>query len=114
MLRYSRYVGGALLWESLRGWWDGRRPGWEAPDTGHTPLGPKKLLNYLAPMRIRSRRLNTKDSVKFELPRASTPTGLSGVLRRPKYWGPWVALSVKCPTLDFRSGRDLTVGEFEP
>ena len=28
-------------------------------------------------------------------------------------WGPWVALSVKCPTLDFGSGHDLTVRETE-
>ena len=26
----------------------------------------------------------------------------------------WVAQSVKCPTLDFRSGHDLTVRGFEP
>ena len=26
----------------------------------------------------------------------------------------WVAPSVKCPTLDFSSGHDLTVGEIEP
>ena len=29
-------------------------------------------------------------------------------LRSPKIWGAWVALSVKCPTLDFGSGHDLT------
>ena len=28
--------------------------------------------------------------------------------------GPWVAQSVKCPTLDFSSGHDVTVCEFEP
>ena len=27
--------------------------------------------------------------------------------------GPWVAQSVKCPTIDFGSGHDLTVHEFE-
>ena len=31
------------------------------------------------------------------------------------YWrGTWVAQSVKHPTLDFDSGHDPTVGEFEP
>ena len=30
------------------------------------------------------------------------------------YRGAWVAHSVKCPTLDFSSGHDLTVREFEP
>ena len=29
-------------------------------------------------------------------------------------WGAWVAQPVKHPTLDFGSGHDLTVGEFEP
>ena len=29
-------------------------------------------------------------------------------------WGTWVAQSVKLPTLDFGSGHDLTVCEFEP
>ena len=29
-------------------------------------------------------------------------------------WGAWVAQSVERPTLDFGSGRDLTVCEFEP
>ena len=29
-------------------------------------------------------------------------------------WGTWVAQSVKCPTLGFSSGRDLTVYEMEP
>ena len=29
-------------------------------------------------------------------------------------WGTWVAQSVECPTLDFGSGRDLTVCESEP
>ena len=28
--------------------------------------------------------------------------------------GTWVAQSVKCVTLDFGSGHDLTVSEFEP
>ena len=28
--------------------------------------------------------------------------------------GAWVAQSVRCPTLDFGSGHDLKVGEFEP
>ena len=28
--------------------------------------------------------------------------------------GPWGAQSVKCPTLDFGSGHDLTVHEMEP
>ena len=31
-----------------------------------------------------------------------------------KSWGTWVAQSVKCLTLDFGSGHDLTVGEFGP
>ena len=29
-------------------------------------------------------------------------------------WGAWVARSVKCLTLDFSSGHDLTILEFEP
>ena len=29
-------------------------------------------------------------------------------------WGAWVAQSVEHPTLDFGSGHDLTVHEFEP
>ena len=29
-------------------------------------------------------------------------------------WGAWVAQGVKCLTLDFSSGHDLTVCEFEP
>ena len=29
-------------------------------------------------------------------------------------WGDWVAQSVKQPTLDFGSGHDLMVHEFEP
>ena len=29
-------------------------------------------------------------------------------------WGAWVAQSVKRLTLDFSSGHDLTVSEFEP
>ena len=29
-------------------------------------------------------------------------------------WGTWVAQSVKHPTLDFSSSRDLTVHEFKP
>ena len=29
-------------------------------------------------------------------------------------WGAWVAQSVKCSTLDFSSGHDLTFGEIEP
>ena len=28
--------------------------------------------------------------------------------------GPWVAQSVKCPTLDLGLGHDLTIHEFEP
>ena len=29
-------------------------------------------------------------------------------------WGTWVAQFVERPTLNFSSGHDLTVGEFEP
>ena len=31
-----------------------------------------------------------------------------------EYWDTWMAQSVKCQTLDFGSGCDLTVDEFEP
>ena len=34
------------------------------------------------------------------------------LLRRER--GAWVAQAVKCPTLDFSSGHDLTVHELEP
>ena len=34
--------------------------------------------------------------------------------RTQKTQGTWLAQSVKPPTLDFSSGRDVTVGEFEP
>ena len=33
---------------------------------------------------------------------------------KPVILGPWVAQLVECPTLDFGSGHDLTVHEFEP
>ena len=37
-----------------------------------------------------------------------------GRSERRKSQGTWVAHSVKCPTLDFGSGHDLTVREIEP
>ena len=36
------------------------------------------------------------------------------IVKRIKRWGTWVAQSVKRPTLDFGSGNDLTICEFEP
>ena len=36
------------------------------------------------------------------------------VFKRIKHRDAWVAQSVKCPTLDFGSGHDLAVCEFEP
>ena len=33
---------------------------------------------------------------------------------RKNHWGAWVAQSVKCPTLNFCLGHDLTVCEFKP
>ena len=38
----------------------------------------------------------------------------SGQNKRPEVRGAWLAQSLKQPTLDFGSGRDLTVREFEP
>ena len=35
-------------------------------------------------------------------------------IKRKMDRGDWVAQLVKCPTLDFGSGHDLTVGEFDP
>ena len=35
-------------------------------------------------------------------------------MKRYESWGAWVAQSGKHPTLDFGSGHDLTVREFEP
>ena len=35
-------------------------------------------------------------------------------VKKNKVWDTWVAQSVKCPTLSFSSGHDLTVCEFEP
>ena len=40
--------------------------------------------------------------------------GPTGKFKRHYTWGAWVAQSVKCPTLDFGSGHDLTVHEFQP
>ena len=35
-------------------------------------------------------------------------------LQENHFRGPWMGQVVKCPTLDFSSGHDLTVQEFEP
>ena len=40
--------------------------------------------------------------------------GSRGLIKSKNFKGAWVAQSVKHPTLDFSSGPDLTVNEFEP
>ena len=47
-------------------------------------------------------------------PQVSLPAHLSiSGLEKAVVWGAWVAQSVKPPPLDFSSGHDLTVREFE-
>ena len=45
---------------------------------------------------------------------ASINTLILRELNIGKYWGAWVAQSVKLPTLDFGSGHDIRVHEITP
>ena len=45
-------------------------------------------------------------------PYISTPFFIAN--KKPMCQGAWVAQMVKCPTLDFGSGHDLTLHEIEP
>ena len=39
---------------------------------------------------------------------------MMGTLKKPPYWGAWMAQLVKCPALDLSSGHDLMVHGIEP